>query len=434
MGALACFGLLAWGCTVYVRAPLAIVQIVLALLAVGAVTRHRGLPGLRDALSGFWRATPRVLPALLPVLYLVPLLWSEVPLFTLRHAQLVLPALLLPFVGFVFDGVLTRWRGRLWFAFLVAAAVGGGATALYALGNAPALTVGLGQGQAVPTPLGHVRFASALAFAAVIGLTLALGRGHFPAAGGATTAAAAAANVGPWANRRAPRRWVAGALGLVALLAVHVIAVRTGLVLVYIGLAIAGLRLLTRRWRAVVVVPATVALAIVASAAAWALPAVQQRLAYMSYDLEQVDDPDAVHYSDASRVLSYRAAWSIVRERPLTGAPGADFRGEMQARYRAMGHPDAHLLPTNQFLFSWGLAGAAGLAGILLVFFGPLAERRWWRRPMLAETLAMLGAMSLVESPLASDVGLVLAFWMLTLAQVGTPPPAGDEAVAGVAT
>ncbi len=403
---LGCFAVLAWGCTVFVRAPLAIVQLMLAALTL--YTGSRFLPGRAGlATPSIWRSWAalftafaktryRSLSALLPIGYLVPLLWSEVPGFTLKHVQLVLPALLIPLACFVFDELLTRWRKRIWLFFLACAAFLGLVTAAYAWLNAPALALGLGQGQAVPTPLTHVRFATALAFAGVLGLLLAsenkLGK---------------------------PSRVLAGVLALISIVAVHFIAVRTGIVLFYLGALVLLVRLLSRRWSVGMVAVAFLVLGVAGATAAWQFPAVQQRIAYMQYDLERADSPDATQYSDAARLLSYRAAWSIVEHHPITGSPKGDFRAAMRQHYAAMGHPNAHLLPTNQYLFSWGLAGLAGIVGLLAVFIGPLLEQGWWRRPMLAETLLMLAALCLVESPLASDVGLVLSFLMLGLSQVG---------------
>ena len=368
--------------------------------------------GFPAVVRGYLRRPGYWLPALLPLAYLLALAWSADPWFGARHVRIASVCLGVPLATFALRGVLLRYRRALGWAFVAFATVAALAAAGYVLLNQEALIVALGKGRAVPTPIGHTRFSATLAFAVLAALSLA-------------------ASAGELSPKPELRRGLALACALALAAGLHVIAVRTGLVVLYAGLALAGARWLLGRVSPWVALPLLAAGIAGAAALATRVPSVARKLAYTQYDLEQLRAGDAATYSDASRLLSARAALDIIGDSPLTGAPRGLLREEMTARYHAMGHPEAHHLPTNQYLFSWALAGLPGLVGAVAALFGALWRRRWWRVPLLAESCVLSGLIALAETPLAADQGA--AFTMLAIYLAGLTAVDADADAAAAA-
>ncbi len=396
----------AWTTTAYARAPYSIAVIIMGALCLVRLNWQavpiRWWRGAPEAAWAYFRRLDYSLLAALPVAYAVSLLYAGDLELPGRFLRVALPMLGASGAFYVMRKPLKRFIPLLWLAFLVFAAVAAFAALVYVLHNHEALIVALGKGRAVPLPLAHVRAATMLAFASLVGVYV-------------LSSSAFAQNI----TRRATNliKIVALIATSLCIVAVHLIAVRTGLILLYIGLLMYGFRWLLQRytiWRATVGV---VALVLVLGSIAWQVPTVQRKIDYTLYDLSQIGKPSASSYSDGARYESFRAAWHIISAAPLLGAHQKGMDEEMNAAYARMGQEQVLFLPTNQFLFSWVLAGLPGLLGVILFFVGPMLEAGWWRRPLLLEFLVMIAALCLVETPFASDVGVGLSILMVCLAK-----------------
>ena len=401
---------LAWGCSVTARTPAAIAAIGFGVLWLLRFEWHPSRPvrlwaGAPVAALAYARRLDYSLLGLLPVAYAGSLLWAGEFAFTLKHLRITLTALGVSGVLYIYRDALAPYRRWGWYLLLGFAGITALGCVVYVLANQGAITPTLGMGSAVPTPRAHVRTATLFAFAALAGA-------HLLVSG----------------RRRTSTRLLVALATATCILAIHAIAVRTGIALLYLGLALYALRFAIGRLRS----PWAVALLCVGIAglgsAATQLPNVKRKLEYMRYDLEHRDDPDALRFSDASRIISLEAALAIIAEAPLRGAHTEGLREEMRTAYAKTGYPEATLLPTNQYLFSWGLAGVPGLLGVLAFFVGPMLEPGWLRRPLLFEYLALTGALCLVETPFANDVGVALSVLVVCFAKAGPVPPTGPRA------
>ena len=394
-----------WSLSVQARVPAST-----ALLTMAGLTLVRGLgtPGGRAEVAALPGRPDYYLPAGLVVAYLAVFAWTPEPALAWERVEAASQLLLLPVAFFVWRGHLRRWRGAYRAAAVGFAAASAAAVAGYALANHDALVVALGQGRAVPVPRGqHVTYAAFLAFASLAGLD--------------------AAARGPSGSARV---W-GGACACVTAAALHLIAVRTGLVLCYLGVAGYGLRLALARMRPLPALGVVAAGVAVVAAAAAHLPGVERRLAYARYDLERAFDARADANSDGGRVLSFRASAAVIADDPWRGAGPRGMGAAMNREYDRMGHGGARHSPTNQWLFSWTHAGALGFLGVWLALLAPLAERGWRRRPLVAEWVAMTAAWWTVEPPLATAAGPGVALAFLLLAKAPPLPAAVVDAGGG---
>ena len=405
--ALALFVLVVWMWTMgtVARAPMAISLLALALVAL--LSRKRTFPyvQLADETRSRWRGLLRrpdyYLPGVLMCAYALGMLWCADTAFLQRRVQLSAQAFGIPLIFYLLAVPIARHKERLWIAFGTFAAVLGATVALYTRYNLGAVLVALGYGRVVPTPIGHVRFAMLLAVAAV------------------ALAWVLASNLLHRGQRPRWWVWISGGLLLTLVAALHVIAVRTGLVMLYLGGGLLLLRLVIWHfsWRQTVIAGGL----FLASFGGLALtsPTLVRKLQFTAWDLDQFGEAGATEYSDVVRITSMRIGWTIVKDSPWLGASRVGLRQRMEREYVAAGFEPQPQMPHNQWLFSWASVGVLGFLGVTAVLVAPAFRQNWYRQPLVAEMVGMVAVICVVEVPFESDVGIGLCMLAVYLAKAG---------------
>ena len=400
------FLLFGWAITTHSRTPMSVGLIGLSAFSIFRV-EDRGFPvrawaGLPAALTRYLRRPDYALPAILLVAYVASLAWSGDRAYAFDRLRYALQAWAIPCLFFVLAPIFRRWREPLTWALILFGVVGAIGVGAYAMTNAEALIAALGQGRAVPSPVGHVHFSAYCAFAG----TLAFYRLFKPEASGGS-------------------RLFGGLAFFILATSLHLVAVRTGLVMLYVGLVVVAFRLSLKRVSPPLATVVTGTLLLLGIVVARQVPSVARKIDYTLYSLGRFGETDMVSLSDGGRVLSLRAGIAAVRDQPMLGASRVGIGRYVREWYDDHGLPDAHHLPTTQFIFSWAHAGLLGLLGSLACVFGALATRTWWRTPLLLEFVLMTALWCLVETPFESASGGGLALLMIYLTKVG---PEGNVA------
>ena len=207
-------------------------------------------------------------------------------------------------------------------------------------------------GKTIPTPIRHVRYSFFMAIAALLALGLLLDR---------------------VVQERIQKYLLTGAAVLL-IAALHVLAVRTGLITLYGGILalLAGMVIRERRWKEAGILVATGA--ILAFAAIRFVPSLSNKMDYMLHDLAQMRDGGMnANYSDNIRLVSIRHGLEIFRENPVFGTGVGDIKDEMYKKYAELTPkmPEEHRYsPISQFVY-W--LSALGVVGTLLFLFLVLA-------------------------------------------------------------
>ncbi|MBD2723805.1 O-antigen ligase family protein [Hymenobacter armeniacus] len=246
----------------------------------------------------------------------------------------------------------------------------------------------IGQNMQAVTRIFHIPFGLMLAQAFFWGLLL---RRHPLAA--------------PWL------RWALLAAAVVAVAVLHVLAYRTGLLVLYAGLLAYAGWLLTRRHLAL-----GLALVLVLGAAPWlayrALPSVQERVGASVWDVQQFQlRHDINNYSLARRLAAAETAAYVISENWLVGVGPADTHAAMLRQYawhdyglRLKNRVEVH----NQYLEAMMGGGLIGLALWLAVLLWPLT-RAWARRnPALCFFILTQTTVAMVVDMLSLQIGLNL--------------------------
>jgi O-antigen ligase len=213
------------------------------------------------------------------------------------------------------------------------------------------------EGRVIETPFSHIRYSLMAAFAILAGFYLFKRKFYL---------------------RYPFERWLILSASLFLIYFLHLLAVRSGIVALYLcGLymifyfifRIKNFRLAMLLVALIILIPITAYLAV---------PTVKLKINYMRFDLEQLFlFKNAKGLSDAGRLMSVEKGSEIFREHWLTGVGIGDLKVEMKKKLdQAPEKPNYLLLPHNQFLFVAAGTGIFGLIIFCVAVFLPLFCRR----------------------------------------------------------
>ena len=243
----------------------------------------------------------------------------------------------------------------------------------------------IGQNMAPVTPIFHITFGGMLALAFFGGLLL---RRNAPAQ--------------PWL------RILLLAAAVVAAATLHILAYRTGLLVLYAGLLAYALRRLFQKHTAV-----GLALLVLIGLVPWlaysTLPPVRERIKSSIWDVQQYTyGHDINEYSLARRLAALETAGTVIARHWLLGVGPADTQAAMRDQYE---WKDFGLLPVNrvevhnQYVLALLGEGVPGLALLLALLFWPLTQGHLRRNPFVCFFILVQGTVMLVDSVMALHIG-----------------------------
>lgn len=163
--------------------------------------------------------------------------------------------------------------------------------------------------------------------------------------------------------------------GILFFLYIHLLAVKTGIVCLYIMLISFVLLRLFKKNKGVAL-GILLGICTLPILAYQFIPTFKIKLGYVFYEIGQYNAHGKMNYnlSDQGRILSYKVAGSILNNNLLLGTGLGDLKDEMDLGYQ-MKHPevpqDNRLIPHNQFLFTFVALGLIfGCVLFLMMYFG----------------------------------------------------------------
>ena len=359
-------------------------------------------PHLRRDLPRYYRNGAALRAAALVVFLLLSGLYTSEWAVWRHEVFRSLPWLAVP-LAFTLAVPLTPWQ-RLTVGSLFVfgtAAVGLATLGRYLVHPAEAnAAIHIGQNIQAVTRIFHVSFGVMLALAFFWGLTLRRAELAGPVLRAALLAAAAA-----------------------AALTLHVLAYRTGLLVLYAGLLAYVGWLLSRR-HALLGLGLLLLLGLVPWLAYQSLESMRQRAQGTVWDVQQFTLAHDINgYSLAQRLAAIETAGAIVGQHWLLGVAPADTHAAMQAQYQ---WKDLGLLPTNrvdvhnQYLEALLGGGVVGLGIWLAVLFGPLFHPATRRNPATLFFIIVQATVMLTADMLSLQIGLnlfIFGYGFLAVAQ-----------------
>jgi len=249
----------------------------------------------------------------------------------------------------------------------------------------------LGYGASLPTPGSHIRFSIVIAISMILCLGFAIEK---------------------WKVRYNWERWAYGLTAMYLFYFLHILSVRSGLVLAYAGIIILTIFYLRqlKLWKQLVLITVALAAPIVAYKT---LPGFQLKVNYTLYDFGKFKEGQGDDYSDAQRWESWHAGLVIGNRHPFFGTGTGRFRSELETFYKTELKPYTWR-PQNQWINVFTIFGLFGLIVFSFIIIYPMTFSFFWKTPMLPTLYIMQLVSMMVEHSLDSEVGTLL-FLMLTL-------------------
>ena len=266
-----------------------------------------------------------------------------------------LPFLVLPFAFFLLPKIKEQLVIQLHYWLIVVVVVVSLPVLTHALLNYDSMIDLLSKGQAIPTPIEHVKYSMFNAYAAIAGLFLI---------------------------RKEDQ--LSSTLKVMLIIAVvfiifmlHFLAVRTGLVIFYLslfGYCIVELIKGASGKKTLIVFIVAIALPIITLKLS---PTLQQKMGYMNHDWLQYKKDVGHQYSDSERIMSYKAALHMIGSNPLIGVGYGDVLEEAHVYYdQTYKRQDLFKLPHSQYLLTLAGSGLLGFIIFMVGFFTPLLSKK----------------------------------------------------------
>jgi O-antigen ligase len=205
---------------------------------------------------------------------------------------------------------------------------------------------------------------------------------------------------------------------LVALIFIylHIIAVRSGLLIAYAGLItflIVNLRQL--KFNKIIII--LILIFSIPFIAYKTIPSFQSRMDYAFWEINEYRAGSTKNNSDSGRWISYKIGWEYFIQNPVFGIGPGDLEDQLNKTY-PLKYPQEKVrkIPHNQFLHTMAVSGIVGL----LLFLSAFGVIIYWaiktKNQILIVMIIATFSSFMVESPLeiargTALIGFFLCFW-----------------------
>ena len=250
----------------------------------------------------------------------------------------------------------------------------------------------LGFGGSLPTPMNHIRYSVVIAISMIICLFFAI------------------------ENWKLKYQWERVAYGFAAAYLfyfLHILSVRSGLMVAYAGIFIMAVFYLRKikLWKQV----ALMAVLIIAPFIAYkVLPGFQLKVNYTLYDLGKFRQGEGNDYSDSERWQSWHAGLMIGNKYPFLGTGTGHFKSELESYYKTELKKDSWTRPHNQWINVFAKLGLIGLIVFCFSIIHPMTYGIFWKTALFPTLYIMQLLTLMVEHPLDTEFGTMM-FLMMTL-------------------
>ena len=269
-----------------------------------------------------------------------------------HHVVIKLPFLIIPFAFMALGSIPKSVVRTLHLVLVVVLSISALPLLLDIIQNHEQLLDRISRGQAIDTPIEHVKYSMFLAYGVVSAFIWRL---HYSED----------------LDSGEPIVFVIG--GSFLFLMLHLLAVRTGLVITYAILALFGMQLAWSKKLSIPKVGMAIAVTVLGVFLLAQIPMIQHKLGYMFYDWQQYVAHGGINYSDSERLFSLKTGWDLFCNNLLLGTGMGDLYDSCVDIYQQASRTEVINYPHSQYVYQ--LAGT-GIIGFLLFIGGYLYPLR----------------------------------------------------------
>lgn len=363
---------------------------------------RKGFFRISDYFKQYWRTCYQYTSFLIvPLFFLMVFcsgLWSDDLSYWGDKLRVRLPFIAIPLAFAWLPSISKRHYQHFYYMLLLLMSVVlVGVLANYAL-DFQRINATLIHGKNIPVPMNHIRFSLMLALTIVSG-TIIYSEGYF------------------WRN--AWEQKLIAVLVLFLLLGIHILAVRSGILALYITLGLLGFRyfiILKKAYLQGLI--AAIVLAALPLAAYYSMPSIQQKVAYFLLDRAKYFENGGSDYSDSERLGSILVGLHIGNKSPWCGCGYGDLWFEIERGYAVVFPQDCEpKIPHNQLVITYAGLGIVGVVIFLFAFFFPILYHRSYRDWHFLALHILIFISFMVEATIETQVGTAVYTFFLGLGQ-----------------
>lgn len=295
------------------------------------------------------------------------------------------PILLVPLCFYFFSAIDSSFVRRIHVWLIVVLTVAAVPVILTYGMNVEHWVTQIGIGKAIPTPIEHVKYSMFNAYGVISGLILLLFHKD---------------SFSVWGVRLL----IAAVIALSIYM--HLLAVRTGLVILYFCCFILLIRYFVKKGAYVFLGLSIVGISIVGLLAIKTIPTLKTKIGYMTHDWEMYQNGEGHLYNDSDRLQSLHIGWTLFKTAPFVGVGAGDLREECAGLYDQLGRTGFTRYPHNQFLYVLAGTGLLGFVLFILGLYGPLFIVGWRASSMLSFLYLNYSLSFMVENSLERSISM----------------------------
>ena len=271
-----------------------------------------------------------------------------------NHTVIKIPFLVMPLAFMILAPIPKEVIRNLHLILLVVLSISALPPLLDILQNHEVILDRISRGQPIDTPIEHVKYSMFLAYGIMSALIWTI---YYRS---------------ELSTSQVKCFWIGGAFLYIMM---HLLAVRTGLVILYASLIMLGVHVAWIRKIAFDKVATAMVVGLVSIFLLIQTPMIKSKLGYMFYDWEQYASNGGANYSDSERLFSLKTGWELFSENVLLGTGIGDLFDSCEEVYQQQSRCAIINYPHSQLIYQ--LAGT-GLIGFILFIGGylyPLIRR-----------------------------------------------------------
>ncbi len=243
-------------------------------------------------------------------------------------------------------------------------------------------------GKNIPVPMNHIRFSLLLAFSIINGVILYQ------------------------SNFYLKYKWEQKLLlfcTIFLFIGIHILTVRSGLVCLYLAIAVLGVRFIWLTKRYILLLGLFGFIFLVPSLAYYFVPSVQNKIHYALYDLEQFRGGKGSNYSDSERIGSILAGLKVGNDNPVLGCGYGDLDRDVNIAYREVFPQEKEpKIPHNQYVMTYAGLGIVGLCLFICATFYPVFYQKNYKDSIFLGLNVILICSFLAEATIETQAGTAM--------------------------
>ena len=271
-----------------------------------------------------------------------------------NHTVIKIPFLVMPLAFMILAPLPKEVIRNLHLILLVVLSISALPPLLDILQNHEVILDRISRGQPIDTPIEHVKYSMFLAYGIMSALIWTI---YYRS---------------ELSTSQVKCFWIGGAFLYIMM---HLLAVRTGLVILYASLFMLGVHVAWIRKIAFHKVAAAMVVGVVSVFLLIQTPMIKSKLGYMFYDWEQYANNGGANYSDSERLFSLKTGLALFSENVLLGTGIGDLFDSCEEVYQQQSRSAIINYPHSQFIYQLAGTGLIGFGLFIGGYLYPLIRR-----------------------------------------------------------